>query len=90
MKKWNILATDFCWIYKQIYYYAVVLMIKNPHISAADEKRHKREVVISLDGKVLAFGKNAIIAFKKAQKIIPDLDDKKILVSYILPKYYIG
>lgn len=65
-------------------------MVKSPYISRKDEKLHVGETVISLDGKVLAFGKHAVIAFKKAQKIMPDLDDKEFLISRILPPIFIG
>lgn len=59
----------------------------SPKISSALRKEHIGETVISLDGKVLAFGKNAIIAFNKAQKIVPDLDEKEFSISRIQPKY---
>ena len=65
-------------------------MIINPRISRKDEKNHQGETVISLDGKVLAFGKTPTIAFKKAQKIVPDLNDKEFLVFRILPPIFIG
>ena len=60
---------------------------KSPKISAAVEEKHRGEIVISLDGKVLAFGKDGRDALKKAKKVMPDIDNKEFLVFRIRHKY---
>lgn len=68
------------------------MVIKPPHpeMSPAFEKKHKGQNVISLNGKVLATGKNSLIAYKKAKKIVPNLDKKDFLISRIYPDYVAG
>jgi hypothetical protein len=41
-------------------------MPKTLHISAVLKKEHPGEVAISLNGKIIAIGKNALLALKKA------------------------
>ena len=62
-------------------------MVAWPTISAEDEKNHVGEMVISLDGKVLAFGKDTMDAINKAKKVVPNLDQKDFLISRIYPEY---
>lgn len=62
-------------------------MVKPLKISAALQKEHASETAISLDGKVIATGKNSVIALKRAQRVLPNIDEKEFLVSYIYPKY---
>jgi len=62
-------------------------MPKTPHISAVLKKEHPGEVVISLNGKIIAIGKDALLALKKAKKMVPDIENKEFLVSRIKYKY---
>lgn len=62
-------------------------MIKTPKISAVLHKQHTGEIIISLDGKIIAIGKNSLAAFKKAKKILPQIEDKEFLVTRIQHKY---
>lgn len=62
-------------------------MPKSPHISAAIEKNHVGEVVISWNGKILGIGKNSLLALKKAKKVMPNIEDKEFLISRIPSKY---
>lgn len=65
-------------------------MVKTPKISTVLQEKHKGEVVISLDGKVIALGKTTTIAYHNAKKEMPDIDNKEFLVSRIHPKYLIA
>lgn len=58
-----------------------------PKISSALKRDHQGEVAISLEGKIIAIGKNAIEALKKAKKIMPTIEDEEFLVSRIKPRY---
>lgn len=62
-------------------------MVKAPKISAVFQKEHTGETAISLDGKIIAVGKNSVEAFKKAKKIIPQIEEKEFLVTRIQHKY---
>ena len=62
-------------------------MIKPPKISAVLQKKHQGEVAISLNGKVIAFGKNAVKALTKAKSKMPDIEKKEFAVSKIHHKY---
>lgn len=62
-------------------------MIKPPKISAVSQKKHQGEVAISLNGKVIAFGKNAIKALEKAKIKIPDIEKEEFAISKIHYKY---
>lgn len=62
-------------------------MVLWPNISPEDEKKHVGEMVVSLDGKVLAFGKDTMEAINNAKKVVPDLDQKDVLISRIHPEY---
>ena len=62
-------------------------MPQPPKISAIFQKKHEGEVAISLEGKVIAVGKNAVVAFKKAQKKVPNLEEEEFLISRIHHKY---
>lgn len=64
-----------------------ILMPKSPKISADLRKNHHGEVAISLSGKIIAIGKNSLVAFRKAKKIIPDLENKEFVVTHIHHKY---
>jgi len=59
----------------------------SPKISSALRKEHVGKVVISLDGEVLSFGDDAVIAFEEAKKIMPNLAEKEFSISRIQPKY---
>lgn len=61
-----------------------------PAISTKEEKKHQGEFYIALDGKVLAYGKNHLDAFKKAQKVVPDLYERKFLMARISPEIFCG
>ena len=62
-------------------------MLQSPKISSFLQKKHQGEVAISLHGKVLAFGKNAIKALKKAKTKDPDIEKKEFASSKIHHKY---
>ena len=62
-------------------------MVKPLKVSAALQKKHSSETAISLNGKVVATGKNSMEALKRAKKVIPNIEEKEFLVSYIYPKY---
>lgn len=62
-------------------------MIKSPKISAAIQKKHPGETAVSLNGKIIAIGKNSVDAVQKAKKTIPDIEEKEFLISHIYPKY---
>lgn len=61
-----------------------------PVISKEEEEAHRGERYIALDGKILAYGKDHDEAFKKAQKVVPDLREKKFLMARIPPKIFCG
>ena len=65
----------------------ITMMPISPKISAVLEKKHPGETVISFDGKILGIGKNAVIALKKAKKVMSDIEDKEFLVSRINSQY---
>ena len=58
-----------------------------PKISAVMAKEHSGKVTISLNGKIIAIGKNSVEALKKAKKKDPDIENKEFLISRIQPKY---
>lgn len=59
-------------------------MPKPPRISSALAKKHKGETAISLlDGKVIAFGENAIDALEKAKKVLKDIEDEDYMISRV-------
>jgi len=58
-----------------------------PKISAVVKKKHAGEVAISMNGKVVAVGKNSVEALKKAKQVDPNIEDKEFLISRILSKY---
>jgi len=58
-----------------------------PKIPKNIKKKHMGESVISLNGKVLAFGKDELEAFNKAKLKMPDLYDKEFTISRISPRY---
>ena len=58
-----------------------------PKISAVMQKEYQGQTAISLDGKVIAFGKNAIDALKKAKEIVSDIENKDFAISRIHGKY---
>lgn len=62
-------------------------MVKLPKISAAFIKRHGGEDAISVNGRVIATGRNGLIALKKAKKIDPNIEKKDFLLSRIYRKY---
>lgn len=62
-------------------------MVKPLKISAALQREHASETAISLNGKVVATGKNSVIALKKAKRVLPNIEEEEFLVSYIYPKY---
>lgn len=62
-------------------------MVKSPKISAAFIKEHGGEDAISINGRIIATGKNGLIALKKAKKIDPDIEKKEFLLSRIYRKY---
>lgn len=62
-------------------------MPKSPHISSALKRDHAGEVTISWNGKILGMGKNAVLALKKAKKVMPNIEDKEFLISRIPSKY---
>lgn len=62
-------------------------MPKSPKISAVLQKEHRGEVAISLRGNVVAVGENSVIAFKKAKKVIPNIETEEFVVTRIQHKY---
>lgn len=62
-------------------------MVKSPKISAVLQKQHTGKIAISLDGKVIAVGENSLDAFKKAKKILPQIENEEFLVTRIQHKY---
>lgn len=63
---------------------------KSPHISRYMQKKYPRHTVISLNGKIIGIGKNAIIAAENAKKKMPDIEEYEYLISHVFPKIYIG
>jgi len=61
-----------------------------PKISKREEEKHQGECYIALDGKVLAYDRDILKAFKKAQKVVPDLYEKKFLMARIHPEYFVA
>lgn len=51
------------------------------------QKTHPGETAISLNGEIIAIGKDSVEALKKAKKTVPDIEKKEFLVSHIYPKY---
>lgn len=62
-------------------------MPKTPHISSELKKEHHGEIAISLNGKIIAIGKNALLALQKAKKIMSDIEEREFVVSRIQYKY---
>lgn len=62
-------------------------MLQVPKISAAFRKTHSGNVAISLNGDIIAVGKNSVEALKKAKQIMPDIEEKEFLVSRIHNQY---
>ncbi|MFA5829656.1 MAG: hypothetical protein WC843_04130 [Candidatus Gracilibacteria bacterium] len=62
-------------------------MVKEPKISTAFEKKHAGQVTISLNGKIIGMGKNAIFALRNAKKKMPNIEKKEFLVSRIHSQY---
>ncbi len=60
-------------------------MIISPKITAALIKSHAGETAISLDGKVIATGKDSVKALENARKTMPDIEKKDFLISKIFP-----
>ena len=58
-----------------------------PKISAVMQKAHQGQTAISLNGKVIAFGKNAIEALMKAKKSDKDIEEKDFAISRVHGKY---
>jgi len=58
-----------------------------PRISAVMQKEHQGQTVISLDGKVISFGRNAVTALSKAKKIVKDIEEKDFAISRVHGKY---
>ena len=59
-------------------------------ISPVLQQNHAGKVVISLHGKVVAIGKNSLVAFKKAKKILPNIENEEFVVSRIHHKYLVA
>lgn len=59
------------------------MMPISPYISPYMEKKHRGKTVISLNGKILGIGENALIAVEKARKIMPGIDREEYLISHI-------
>lgn len=62
-------------------------MVKAPKISAVLQKEHTGEIAISLNGKVIATGKDSVAALAKAKKVLPRIENEEFLVSRIQHKY---
>lgn len=62
-------------------------MITSPKISAVMRKKYPGKTVISWNGKILGVGENAVVALKKAKKVMADIEKKEFLVSRIYGKY---
>lgn len=62
-------------------------MIASPKISAVMRKKYPGKTVISWNGKILGVGENAVIALKKAKKVMSNIEEKEFLVSRIYAKY---
>ena len=62
-------------------------MVRSPKISALLQKKYSGKTAISLNGKILAIGKNSIDAYQKAKRVMPGIEKKEFLVSHIYPKY---
>lgn len=62
-------------------------MVKSPKISVAIQKKHPGKTAISVNGKIIAIGKNSIEAIKEAKKSMPNIEEKEFLVSHIYRKY---
>lgn len=65
----------------------VKAMVRSPKISAVLQKQHAGEIAISLDGKIIAVGENSLAAFKKAKKILPQIEHEEFVVTRIQHKY---
>ncbi len=50
-------------------------------------KKYPGKTVISWNGKILGVGENAVVALKKAKKVMADIEKKEFLVSRIYGKY---
>lgn len=62
-------------------------MVKSPKISVAIQKKYPGKTAISVNGKIIAIGKNSIEAVEKAKKSMPNIEEKEFLVSHIYHKY---
>ena len=58
-----------------------------PKISSAMQREHQGQTAISFNGKVIAFGKNAIAALKKAKKFVKDIEEKDFVISRVHGRY---
>lgn len=66
-------------------------MPESPKISAALAKKHACETAISLlNGRVVAFGKNAVEALRKAKKIMPNIENEEFVISRVHGKILIA
>ena len=61
-------------------------MVKPAKISSVLKKKCNGHIVISLNGKVLGVGKDAVLALNDAKKKMKDIEDKEFLVSRIHDK----
>lgn len=58
-------------------------MTELPKISAVIQRKYKGYVVISLDGKILGLGKDAVLALEKAKQRDKNIENKEFLISRI-------
>ena len=65
-------------------------MVKSPKISAVMQKKHVGDVVISLNGKIISVAKDSFAGFKKAKKVLPNIENEEFLISRIHHKYLVA
>lgn len=58
-------------------------MVKPARISSAFRKKNQGKVAISLDGSVIAVGKNSVAALREAKKKREGIENEKYVVSKI-------
>ncbi|MBI4235122.1 hypothetical protein HY604_02380 [Candidatus Peregrinibacteria bacterium] len=58
-------------------------MTQLPRIAAVMQRKYRGYVVISLDGRVLGFGKDGILALDQAKKKDKDIEKKEFLISRV-------
>ena len=62
-------------------------MVKPAKISSAFRRKHQGKAAISLNGKVIAVGKNAVAALQLAKKKNPSIEEEDFVISKIHYKH---